>query len=81
MNLISVLYIMLVYVVILGNVDWNKLVLNYKHFKIDREVNLLNENNIRGGISSVMRDRFVISDENKRILYIDSNNLYGHSMS
>ena len=42
---------------------------------------LLLENNIRGGISSVMGDRYVRSDENKKILYIDSNNLYGHSMS
>ena len=39
------------------------------------------ENNIRGGISSVMGDRYVKSDENKKILYIDANNLYGHSMS
>ena len=29
------------------------------------------ENNIRGGISSVMGDRFVKSNENKKILYID----------
>ena len=42
---------------------------------------LLLENNIRGGISSVMGDRYVRSDENKKILYIDANNLYGHSMS
>ena len=28
-----------------------------------------------------MEDRFVISDENKKILYIDANKLYGHSMS
>ena len=39
------------------------------------------EKNIRGGISSVMGDRYVKSDENKKILYIDANNLYGHSMS
>ena len=39
------------------------------------------ENNIRGGIGSVMGDRYVQSDENKEILYIDANNLYGHSMS
>ena len=42
---------------------------------------LLLENNIRGGISSVMGDRYVTSDENKKILYVDANNLYGHSMS
>ena len=42
---------------------------------------LLLENNIRGGISSVMGDRYIKSDQNKNILYIDANNLYGHSMS
>ena len=38
------------------------------------------EKNIRGWISSVMGDRYVKSDENKKILYIDATNLYGHSM-
>ena len=42
---------------------------------------LIIENNIRGGISSVMGDRYVKSDENKKILYMDATNLYGHSMS
>ena len=42
---------------------------------------LLIENIICGGISSVMGDRYIQSDENKKILYIDANNLYGHSMS
>ena len=42
---------------------------------------LLLENNIRGGISSVMGDRYVKSDENKKKLYIDANNLYGWAMS
>ena len=42
---------------------------------------LLLENKIRGGISSVMGDRHVQSDENKQILYIDANNLYGWAMS
>ena len=42
---------------------------------------LLLENNIRGGISSVIGDRYVQSDENKKILYIDATSLYGHSMS
>ena len=41
---------------------------------------LLIENNIRGGISSVMGDRYVKSEENKKILYMDATNLYGHSM-
>ena len=47
----------------------------------DKDMILLLENNIRGGISSVMGDRYVKSDDNKKILYIDANNLYGHSMS
>ena len=47
----------------------------------DKDMILLLENNIRGGISSVMGDRYIKSDENKKILYVDANNLYGHSMS
>ena len=47
----------------------------------DKDMILLLENNIRGGIPSVMGDRYIKSDENKKILYIDANNLYGHSMS
>ena len=47
----------------------------------DKDMILLLENNIRGGISSVMGDRHIKSDDNKKILYIDANNLYGHSMS
>ena len=47
----------------------------------DKELLLLLENNIRGGISSVMGVRHVQSDENKQILYIDANNLYGWAMS
>ena len=42
---------------------------------------LLLENNIRGGISSVMGDRYIESDENTKLLYIDANNLYGWAMS
>ena len=47
----------------------------------DKDMILLIENNIRGDISSIMGDRYVKSDENKKILYGDANNLYGHSMS
>ena len=47
----------------------------------DRDLILLIENNIRGGIRSVMGDRYVKSDDLKKILYIDATNLYGHSMS
>ena len=47
----------------------------------DIDLILLLENNIRGGISSVLRDRYVKSDEIKKIIYMDATNLYGHSMS
>ena len=47
----------------------------------DKDMILLLENNIRGGISSVMGDRYIKSDENGKVLYFDANNLYGHSMS
>ena len=47
----------------------------------DKDMILLLENNIRGSISSVMGGRYIKSNENKKILYIDANNLYGHSMS
>ena len=47
----------------------------------NKDMILLLENNIRGGISSVMGDRYVKSDKNKKILYIDANNLYGWAMS
>ena len=47
----------------------------------DKDLILTLENNIRGGISSVMGERYVKSDDNKKILYMDSTNLYGHSMS
>ena len=46
----------------------------------DKDMILLLENNIRGGISSVMGDRYIQSDE-KKILYINATNLYGDSMS
>ena len=47
----------------------------------DKDMILLLENNIRGGISCIMGNRYVKSDDNKKILYIDASNLYGHSMS
>ena len=59
--------------------------LNYTRRKLqtlqDKDMILLFENNIRGGISSVMGDRYVKSDKSKKILYADASNLYGHSMS
>ena len=47
----------------------------------DKDMSLLVENNIRGGISSVMGDRHVKSVDNKKIISADSNNSYGHSIS
>ena len=49
--------------------------------KQDKDLILLIENIIRGGISSVMGDRYVKSDDKKTIIYMDATNLYGHSMS
>ena len=47
----------------------------------DKDMILMLENNIRGGILSVMGERYVKSEENKKILYIDANNLDGWAMS
>ena len=47
----------------------------------DKQLLLLLENNIRGGISSVMGPRYIESDTNTKLLYIDANNLYGWAMS
>ena len=46
----------------------------------DKGLILTLENNLRCGISRVMRDRYVKADKNKKILYVDAINLYGHSM-
>ena len=51
------------------------------HTLQDKDLILLLEDNIRCGISSVMGDRYVKSDENKKILNIDAYNLYGWAMS
>ena len=46
----------------------------------DKDLILTSEDNIRGGISSVMEDRYVKSDELRKIIYMDAINLYGHSL-
>ena len=46
----------------------------------DKNLKLTLENIIRGGISAVMGDRYVKSDETKKILYTDATNFYGHPM-
>ena len=47
----------------------------------DKDMILLLENGIRGGVSGVMGDRYVKSDKNKNIIYFDATNLYGFGMS
>ena len=47
----------------------------------DKNMILLLENNMKGGISSVMGYRYVQSDESKKILYVDAVSLYGWAMS
>ena len=46
-----------------------------------KDLILLLEINIRGGISSVMGNRYVQSNEKRKILYVDANNFYGWAMS
>ena len=46
-----------------------------------KDMILILENIISAGVSSVMGDRYVKSDEDKKILYIAANNLYGWAMS
>ena len=47
----------------------------------DKDMILLVEKNMRGGISSVMGGRYVKQDDNKKVIYIDAKNLHGRSMS
>ena len=47
----------------------------------DKDLILLLENNIRGGVSSVMGNRYVKLEEIKEILNTDANDLYGRPMS
>ena len=46
-----------------------------------KDMILLLENSIRGGVSSIMGSRYVKSYEDKNILYVDTNTLYGWAMS
>ena len=63
----------------------NQCALKYTNIKLqtlqDKDLILLIENNIRGGISSVMGNRYVKSDDDNKIIYADATNLYGDSMS
>ena len=46
----------------------------------DKDLILTLKNTIRGGISSFMGDRYVKSDENKKINFMDGTIIYGNSM-
>ena len=65
--------------------DTYQCALKCTHIKLqtlqDKDMILLIENNIRGGISSVMGDRYVKLDENKMIISMDATILYAYSMS
>ena len=47
----------------------------------DKELIWFLENFTRGGISSVMCDGYVKSDENKKVLYIEATIFHGWAMS
>ena len=47
----------------------------------DKKLILSIEKDIRGDIGSVIGDRYFKSDENKQILYIYAENVYGYAMS
>ena len=47
----------------------------------DKHLLLLLENNIRGGIGTVLGDRYIESSVGTQPLYIDANNFYGWVMS
>ena len=46
----------------------------------DEELILTLQNVSRSGVSSFMGDRYLKSDVNKKIFYIDSKNIYGWAM-
>ena len=52
--------------------------LKYTYIKLqtlqDEDLILCLENNIKGCLNFVMRDRYVKSDENKKIIYLDATN-------
>ena len=59
--------------------------LKYTNIKLqtlqDKDMILLLENGIRGGVSGVMGARYMKSDRNNNIFYMDATNLYGFFMS
>ena len=59
--------------------------LKYTDIKVktlqDEDLILLLENNIRGGLSGVMGNRYVKSDQNKKMIYMDATNIKGHDVT
>ena len=47
----------------------------------DEDLILFQEKNISGGLSAVMGDRYVKTDENEKIIFMDPIDIYGHSTS
>ena len=47
----------------------------------DKDLILFQEKNISGGLSAVMGDRYVKTDENEKIIFMDPIDIYGHSTS
>ena len=47
----------------------------------DKDLILLTEHNIGGGITSVMGGRYVKTNDNNKILHVDTTNIYGQSVS
>ena len=72
-NLISILFIVLVYELKYTDIGLQTLQ--------DKDMILLFEKDVRGELSSVMGDRCVKLEENKKILQVDANNLYVWAMS
>ena len=73
----------ILYIVSLPGYTWQG-GLKYTDIKLqtiqDKEIILPLKNDIRGGNSLVMGDRYVKSNEIKKILFFDANNLYGWAM-
>ena len=59
--------------------------LKYTHIKLrtlqQKDLVLTIANIIRGGLCGVIGDRYVVSDDNKKLLYKVAKKLFGHSIS
>ena len=68
-KLILIVYFEWGYLAILGILDWNKVIINYKHFKIKIWF-FYERTNIGGVICSAMVDRYAVSDDKKRLFLL-----------